>query len=452
MVSALDVNPPSQVRCADRINNFELRELSRVASSSSSQSQMQEESYDYAEGISDNDIQNVISDSQVSRRNRRDSQVGYSYEGPNGQDEGSGAVFDGPGSVAIPSSVSRMSRRGMSAERTQNLRRMSSEFSSRGDYAGQRRSSETETNKRRPDFPTQIGSESAIESGVDTEEETTDDPALVKRRSRRRSSTPEAMRTSVFESLSHIFGGKTTNAKEAGPSSRRPSLSHHSTTGSRRSRKSRRSSRASSVASDRSVESGDERWGYSSGEEDETSSTEDLLRYQRINDLNSDLDFGSLPPSPTGSLPNIALDPIFGDTRIDIDFGVDSLDPPPQGPPSRQQIYIADEDTTVRFIGYETRSLRQWLWRLGCVISFGLLGLLGHWFPRLWLRFVTREKAFKDSVNGFVVVEVYSLQVWIYNTLLNLMADTIQGYFIVSNKSITIPICYIDSIFSKNKS
>lgn len=39
------------------------------------------------------------------------------------------------------------------------------------------------------------------------------------------------------------------------------------------------------------------------------------------------------------------------------------------------------------------------------MLSFGILALLGHWFPRLWLRWVSHEKAFIDSHNGFIVVE-----------------------------------------------
>ncbi|KAH8119391.1 Ca-transporting ATPase [Phellopilus nigrolimitatus] len=88
-----------------------------------------------------------------------------------------------------------------------------------------------------------------------------------------------------------------------------------------------------------------------------------------------------------------------------MDYVPELLDPPPPGPPSRQSIFMPDEDITVRFIGYDTIIWRQWIWRVGYIITFGLLGLLGHWFPRLWLRWVAREKAFKDSKNGFIVVE-----------------------------------------------
>ncbi|KAF8894948.1 Ca-transporting ATPase [Gymnopilus junonius] len=81
------------------------------------------------------------------------------------------------------------------------------------------------------------------------------------------------------------------------------------------------------------------------------------------------------------------------------------LEPPPQGPPSRQTIYIPDEDSTIRFVGYEAIYWRVWLWRISCILTFGILGLLGQWFPYLWLRWVAREKAFVDTHGGFLVVE-----------------------------------------------
>ncbi|TFK44814.1 Ca-transporting ATPase [Crucibulum laeve] len=88
---------------------------------------------------------------------------------------------------------------------------------------------------------------------------------------------------------------------------------------------------------------------------------------------------------------------------MEMDFTL--LEPPPLGPPSRQTVYIPDEDSTIRFVGYETVTWRSCLWRVGCILTFGLLGLLGHWFPRFWLRWVAMEKAFIDAHNGFLVVE-----------------------------------------------
>ncbi|KIY53967.1 Ca-transporting ATPase [Fistulina hepatica ATCC 64428] len=117
---------------------------------------------------------------------------------------------------------------------------------------------------------------------------------------------------------------------------------------------------------------------------------------------------GSDPPSPGASqgIPLLATDPIFGgETRIDIEPSFPELRPPPPGPPSRQMIRIADEDITLRFVGYEVAAWRRVAWKIASVLTFGILSLLGHWFPRLWLHFVAREKAFTESLDGLVVIE-----------------------------------------------
>ncbi|THH00161.1 hypothetical protein EW026_g2329 [Hermanssonia centrifuga] len=169
------------------------------------------------------------------------------------------------------------------------------------------------------------------------------------------------------------------------------------------------------AGSDYAIESDDEdeRWGYASEEEDDSES--DIIDDHRQGDSDS-VDFHSIeedsyPPSPGLALHTMTGpgDPIFGD-EARIDMGeLDLHDPPPPGPPSRQTIYITDEDVHIRFIGFETVTIRHFLWRMACVLTFGILGLLGHWFPRLWLRWVAKEKAFKDMEHGFVVIEVDTL-------------------------------------------
>ena len=372
----------------------ELRELSHTAASTSSP--MQAEHYDYTEGASTIDIDDVITESRRARRLRRDSQIGRSYDGDSG-----GAVFDGPGSAAVPSSVSRMSHREMSRERARSLRRMSSDYSSQGGYSRHRRRSEDGDAQ-----VTQAQDSSSLNSGETTSEELEDGGTPQMRRRRRRSNSSENVQTSMFDSLAQLFRGP----QDQGPSGHRLSFSGRSATSSRRPGRLRRGSRAPSVASEHAIASDEdeERWGYTSAEED-SSSEDELLKHGRSKADQasaSDVDYGSLPPSPSGSLPNMALDPVFGDTRIDMELELEPMEPPPPGPPSRQYIFMQDEDITVRFLGFETIAWRQWVWRACCILSFGLLGLLGHWFPRIWLRWVARERSFKDSENGFVVVEV----------------------------------------------
>lgn len=387
--------------------SIQLRELCRAKQSPAEMSEV--ENNDYTEGASAIDIQSAMSESRGRSRRLSESQIGFSY----GEGAERGSVFDGPGHVAIPSSVSRMNHREMSHGRSQELRRMSSDFGAGNRHVRHFRRRSEDSVHRSP-ISRRSTDDLSIGSVEGEEEESGEDGDLglhTRRRRRRRSpSPPEAMRSSVFENIANLFSSKTHGHAES--SSRRPSFSHRSSI-SRRSRRSRSGSRASLVGSEHAIESEDEeeRWGYSSGEEDDNSSSDDLLIHRHgEGDLgeSSDMDYGSLPPSPRGSLPNMALDPIFGDTRIEMDAPPEPPGPPPPGPPSRQTIFLPDEEITIRFIGYETIHWRQTLWRVGCIFTFGLLGLLGHWFPRLWLRWVAQEKAFKDSDDGFIVVEVYT--------------------------------------------
>ena len=331
-------------------------------------------SHDYTEGASPEDIRNAVTINKVSRTDSRYTSYG---------DDHFGSIFDGPGSAVMPSSVSRMSQDGP--------RRRSMEFSRgrRTSQAGQSIDSRRSNGSRTDD-----------ERGADPDAVSRDDVSYVDNWSYRRTPSPPA-RTSVFENIANIFGRGTA---ESPVQTRRPSLSRGSTS-SRRVRRTR--SRASSdYAVDDDAASGDERWGYSSGEDDEEAER-DSIEAEMIRDGGSDLN--SYPPTPT-NLPLLVNDPIFGgETRIDMGVEFEPLDPPPPGPPSRQTLYVSDEDVNIRFVGYEVMRVRQVLWRVGCILSFGILALLGHWFPRLWLQWVAQEKAFVLIEHGFVVVEVCNL-------------------------------------------
>ncbi|KXN85349.1 hypothetical protein AN958_11449 [Leucoagaricus sp. SymC.cos] len=156
------------------------------------------------------------------------------------------------------------------------------------------------------------------------------------------------------------------------------------------SRRSQRSDGVTEHALDTGEEE-EERWGYSSAEEEESEEETFDIPHDTVS-ISASMAYDSEPSTPTQpsqNLPLLTMDSVFGgEARIDMDVSFTLLDAPPPGPPSRQTIYIADEDTTIRFIG--------------------LLALLGHWFPRLWLRWVAREKAFIESHNGFLVVEAKS--------------------------------------------
>lgn len=266
--------------------------------------------------------------------------------------------------------------------------------------------------KRRDSRSSQVSRQSvdgAVRPPLDGDESNlpsdNDDIASTGRKRRQPRSPSPPSRAGVFNNLAHLFGRTGTS------DDRRPSISQRSSS-SRVSRRSR--SRQSDAVSENAVDTEDddeERWGYSSGEEYSESESGQSIDGIRDNaSITASMQYDSEPSSPleaSQTLPLISIDPVFGgEARIDMDTTFTLLEPPPPGPPSRQTIYIADEDSTVRFVGYETITLRVWLWRSCCVLTFGILGLLGHWFPYLWLRCVAREKAFKDSHNGFLVVEV----------------------------------------------
>lgn len=329
--------------------------------------------HDYTEGASAIDISDAV---RSNRRARRDSQYSQMY----GED-GEGAMFSGPGHSVNPSSVSRMShiipgRRSREWPKKRGRSRDSFGASSRVSLSRR----ETGDSRASVDTRESVEYDSPVSDGEGAH-------------TRSKSLSP-APRTSVFGGLAQMFGR--TPAESHYP--RRPSVSRRSSASSRRSR---RSYAGSENALD--TEDDEERWGYSSGEEDSVDSSEPLRDNVSVT---ASMQYDSDPPSPqNGFLPILAPDPIFGDeARIDMEMPAEE-EPPPPGPPSRQTIYIADEDTTIRFVGYETIIWRQWLWRALCILSCGILGLLGHWFPRLWLRWVAQEKAFKDSKHGFVVVE-----------------------------------------------
>lgn len=330
--------------------------------------------YDYTEGASAIDIGDAVA------RARRDS----SHCGDTGQ----GAMFDGPVQESIPTSMSRMSHteRGMTGRRIMRSRSQRSEDSI--GRTSRRRSIDSQAS------PARTGAEQEQEQA---EEGDDDEYTRHRGRGRRGSLSLLHNRSSVFENIAHLFS--------RGTGERRPSLSRRSSVSS--TRRSRR--RSSEVRSEYALESGDEvdeRWGYSSGEESEETESNNS---RPSSPIHGEIDYGSYPPSPrAGShLPLFSPDPIFGDeVRIDIDMPREPLNPPPPGPPSRQTIFITEEDNTIRFVGYEVIIWRQWLWRACCVITFGVVGLLGQWFPRIWLRCIAQEKAFKDLKHGFVVVEV----------------------------------------------
>lgn len=376
--------------------------------------------YDYTEGASAIDIQNAISN---NRRTRRDSQY-----------DGEAYMFDGPGHVVNPSSVSRMSlsehgRRSSGTWRKSSQGRRKSEDRGRG-------SSRSLSRRQSQSSQVSLDADGEHRSFVTSEQESEDEGQSRAARRPGRKPTASPQRATVFENIAQMFG-RAAPTTESPPRSRRPSIS---------SRGSRVSRRASSRGSDYAVESGDdddERWGYSSGEEDaESDIGGELTRHASDNDSTAFRSVEeSYPTSPSLALHIMSGDPVFGD-EARIDMGeLDLLEPPPPGPPSRQTIYIADEDIHIRFFGYETVPIRRFLWRCCCVLSFGILGLLGHWFPRLWLRWVAKERAFQNMDHGFMVIEVSRPELFTSpENVHDGTKDCLQRHSHISNSETTLSI------------
>ena len=373
-------------------------------------------SYHYTEGASAIDISTAVAN---PRRARRESQYSLAY------DDADGAMFDGPGHAVNPSSVSRMSlHRSLSRQRSEGSvprrSRRGSEASRRTDEGG----------------GGDVGWGEGREEDEEEEDITGERPLI--RRGRR---SPSPARGNVFGNIAQLFG----RDKSAHGHRRRSSLSQRSTASS--ARRWGRQSDAGSVAVESDDEGGDERWGYSSAEEEsEDDEDEDIARSP--SPAASEFGYGSEPPSPThsASLPLLSGDQFFGaEARIDVDL--EPLAPPPPGAPSRQTIYIADEDASVRFVGYETRRGRRAAWRALCVLSAGVLGLLGHWFPMLWLRWVTRERAFRDLEDGFVVVEVSAFVFLTGGHAVTGVSERAQGDRAVSCSAVGVPIPRVDRVF-----
>jgi len=355
------------------------------------------ESYDYTEGASAIDINSALAN---TRRSRRDSQYSSLY----GED-GEGTTFSGPGQLANPSSASRMpfieSRR-TSSETWSRTRRRSR------DSITERHSS------RRPSMDSQVSRQS-LEGEQD--EDAHEEQALVgdefsgadRLRSRRKSLSP-TRKGGVFGNLALLFGR--TGIEDTHPE-RRLSISQRSY-GSASWRSRRGTSDVGSNYALASDEEDVERWGYSSGEGDsDDGSVQSMAVIQDGVSISASMEYDSAPPSPSNpsyGIPLMSSDSIFGgEARLDMETPFTLPDQPPPGPPSRQTMFISDEDTVIQFVGYEPVSWRLWIWRIGCLLSLGTLCLLGRWFPRLWLRWVACEKGFLDSHDGFVVIQVSTM-------------------------------------------
>lgn len=158
-----------------------------------------------------------------------------------------------------------------------------------------------------------------------------------------------------------------------------------------------------------------EGWGYRESDVDTYSDVSDRASGEE-GYTSSLADDTSLPPQSRPGSPTLPLVPnggdgIFGDSGRGGEF--EPKDFEEAMVPSRQTVLLPDEDLSIRFTGYRTDPFRNALWWIGCILTFGVLGLLGRWVPSVWVRFCGKEVAFDEAKDGsWLVIEVSSYLVY----------------------------------------
>uniref|UniRef100_V5EXE9 Cation-transporting ATPase n=1 Tax=Kalmanozyma brasiliensis (strain GHG001) TaxID=1365824 RepID=V5EXE9_KALBG len=70
---------------------------------------------------------------------------------------------------------------------------------------------------------------------------------------------------------------------------------------------------------------------------------------------------------------------------------------------SRQQVYLMEEDTLIRFTGYKTLVGKQVIYTIVCCLTLGIVYLIGRWLPRFRLKYVCKETEFEKA--EFIMIE-----------------------------------------------
>ncbi|KAI3477588.1 hypothetical protein L1887_60628 [Cichorium endivia] len=383
---------------------------------------------------------------EIGRRRRRDSQVG-SY------DEG-GSIFDGPGAGAVPSSVSsmrhemarpelgrrtsrssrrRISMEGRSPRRTRKLSSASAQSDAVTTSSERSVSPDSVAGRRKP---ASQRSGSAYRFG--RRKRLSVDADLSS------SSQPKGMLGSI---LASIRGDRTDDDNEDARSRRsfsRPLLSRRRSSGSVVSSRGGRSDAGHDDDDEDDDDRDDRGWsdddyGFDDEEDDDESFN--------TSDEDETPDRSGLLPSAFGTLSG-AVDPVFGDTRFSTDhppedeldaelagrdletgdasgFGRSDADVRPnsrdqgrsvsaaeakreisfldKSSRSRQQVYLAEEDTTIRFTGYRTVVVNQIMYSAICFLTIGIVYLIGRWLPRFRLKYVCKETDFESA--EFIMIE-----------------------------------------------
>ncbi|GAA5923044.1 hypothetical protein JCM3775_006234 [Rhodotorula graminis] len=355
-------------------------------------------------------------------------------------DDPDGALWSGPAARSVPTSVSgfRMRARSRSEidrrsrELARERDRVAGEQSEADDDDARSRKSRRRSRRRRSGSSrrTARSRRASDASGTTTDAEgLTTDAESVRSRSRTRRSRRDASsgsdseedgeRVGFFEGISNALRGRRSSTVL---NSRPDASPARSRAGSIRSRKSTRSrARTSGYESDavsaRSAESGDDDDPYGPyGSDDDSLSTSSSTQSS-----SSSLDESGGPRRRRNNagvlgLPGAGASDFFGESRIE--FGSDSGDDDEMselsededeakkgGKASHQLVYIPDEDLPLRFVGLHLSRARVVAWWVGCVLSGGILWLLGRWLPNLWRNSTGRMGEFDRA--SYVVVETH---------------------------------------------
>jgi len=367
-------------------------------------------------------------------------------------DDPDGALWSGPAAMSVPTSISgfrmRARSRGEIDRVSREFTRNEAEHSDDNDDAKSRtsrKSRKSSRSKRR-----KSKSSTRRNSEVEFTEAETDDGASMKsgrsgasgkpksmsgrrgsqhRRKKPAVPTEEAAEESApssedehvgfFEGLSNALRGRRPSMARMDSAQSAQSASNQSLRSRRsRSRVERRSadfyeSDAVSLVSESEVDPEDDPYGPYGTDDDAasvststtqtTDSQDDGLRRRRGGGGGG-----------ASFLPGGGAGDFFGESRIDFDeysgdddemSSLESVDEDKKGgPPTHQLVYIPDEDLPLRFVGLHVSKVRTTLWWIGCVLTGGILWLLGRWLPNLWRNTTGKPDQFDQC--SYVVVEV----------------------------------------------
>ncbi|BGP41120.1 hypothetical protein JCM10449v2_005089 [Rhodotorula kratochvilovae] len=355
-------------------------------------------------------------------------------------DDPDGALWSGPAARSVPTSVSgfRMRARSRSEfeRRSRELarerdREAAAESEADDDDARSRRTRRSSrSRRRRRSTSTKRSRRASDASGVTTDGEglTTDAESVRSRRTTRTrrdssgSEEDEEARVGFFAGISNALRGRRSSTAAAGES---PTRARAASIRSRRSSRSRARARTPGYESDavsaRSVSEfggdDDDPYGpYGSSDSCSTSSST-----QSSSSSQDEVGGARRRRGNAGvlGLPGAGAGDFFGESRIDFGEGSDGGDDDEMsalsededeakkgsGKATHQLVYIPDEDLPLRFVGLHLSQVRVVAWWVGCVLSGGVLWLLGRWLPNLWRNTTGRMGEFDKA--SYVVVETH---------------------------------------------